>query len=60
MKPTFYAGVLSIAVLAGCSDTNSPPTPAFTRYETLGDSVSIAAKLTRTHPCDAGYAGTVG
>src|SRR5262245_27079897 len=48
MKPTFYAGVLSLAVLAGCHDYSSPtaPGPSLTTYETLGDSVSIAEKLT--------------
>lgn len=48
MRPTFYAGVLGLAVLAGCNDYSSsaPPGPSFTTYETLGDSVSIAAKLT--------------
>ena len=54
MKPTIYAPYLSLslAALAACSNPYSPnvtppppPPPAFVTYETLGDSVSIAAKL---------------
>jgi hypothetical protein len=48
MKPTIYAPFLALAVLGACSDSNSPtipPTPTFTTFETLGDSVSIAFKL---------------
>ncbi len=55
MKPTVYAPFLALAVLAGCSDSNSPtpvppppppPPPTYTTFETLGDSLSIAEKLT--------------
>lgn len=52
MKPTVYAPYLSLSVaaLAACNSISSPintapPPPAYTTYETLGDSVSIAAKL---------------
>lgn len=49
MKPTIYAPFLSLAALAACSVDSpvntAPPPPAHTTYETLGDSVSIAAKL---------------
>src|SRR5258707_7641310 len=53
MKPTIYAPFLALLVAAGCSDYPSPnpppppppPPPAITLFETLGDSVSIAAKL---------------
>ena len=50
MKPTIYAPYLSLAALAACNSISSPiyqapPPPAYTVYETLGDSVSIAAKL---------------
>jgi len=55
MKPTIYAPYLSLllAALAACSNPYSPvvtpppppPPPAFAKFETLGDSVSIAAKL---------------
>jgi hypothetical protein len=48
MKPMVYAPFLALAVLAACSDYNSPappPPPTFTTFETLGDSLSIAAKL---------------
>ena len=52
MKPTIYAPYLSLSVaaLAACNSISSPvnpapPPPAYTTYETLGDSVSIAAKL---------------
>ena len=49
MKPTVYAPFLSLVALAACSSLNStsntPPPPAYATYETLGDSVSIAAKL---------------
>jgi plastocyanin len=54
MKPTIYAPYLSLslAALVACSNPYSPvvtppppPPPAFVKYETLGDSVSIAAKL---------------
>jgi len=48
MKPTLYAPMLTLAVLAACHDSN-PPTgpqpPAYALFETLGDSASIAAKL---------------
>src|SRR6266513_4149233 len=58
MKPTIYATFLALAIAAGCSGYKAPtavppppppppPPPAtFTVFETLGDSVSIAAKLT--------------
>ena len=56
MKPTIYATFLALAFASGCSNYNAPvvapppppppPPPAFTLFETLGDSVSIAAKLT--------------
>ena len=48
MKPTVYAPFLALAVLAACSDYNSPtlpPQPTIATFETLGDSLSIAAKL---------------
>lgn len=46
MKPTLYAPLLALAVLAACHDGNSPtPPPAYATFETLGDSVSVAAKL---------------
>ena len=48
MKPTRYAPLLALAVLAACHDDNlptSPTLPAYALFETLGDSVSIAAKL---------------
>jgi plastocyanin len=59
MKPTVFAPLLALAVVlgGGCSDYKAPtsippgppppppPPPAFVTYETLGDSVSIAAKL---------------
>ena len=52
MKPTIYAPYLSLSVaaLAACNSISSPintapPPPAYTTYETLGDSISIAAKL---------------
>jgi plastocyanin len=51
MKPTIYAPFLALALAAGCSDTNAPtppvlpPPPVYATFETLGDSVSIAAKL---------------
>ena len=59
MKPTIYATFLALAIAAGCSGYTAPvgpppppppppapPPPAFTLFETLGDSVSIADKLT--------------
>ena len=55
MKPTVYAPLLALMIAGGCSDYTAPnvvppppppPPPAFTVFETLGDSVSIAAKLT--------------
>jgi plastocyanin len=58
MKPTIYATFLALAFASGCStDYNAPVVPppppppppppaAFQVFETLGDSVSIAAKLT--------------
>jgi len=52
MKPTIYAPFLALALVAGCSDANAPtppvlpPPPGYALFETLGDSVSIAAKLT--------------
>jgi hypothetical protein len=59
MKPTTYAPLLALLLAAGCSDYTSPiqgpppppppappPLPASTLFETLGDSVSIASKLT--------------
>lgn len=57
MKPTIYTPYLSLllAALAACSNPYAPivtpppppppPPPAFVKFETLGDSVSIAAKL---------------
>lgn len=50
MKPTLYAPFLGLLALAACNslDTpgiSAPPPPAYTTYETLGDSLSIAAKL---------------
>jgi len=46
MKPTVYAPFLALAVLGACNDGNSPPPPPnYATFETLGDSVSIAAKL---------------
>ena len=51
MKPTVYAPLLALALVAGCGDTNSPttvqppPPPHYTTFATLGDTVSIAAKL---------------
>ena len=49
MKPTIFAPILGLVALAACntldSTSNAPPPPAYTTYETLGDSVSIAAKL---------------
>jgi hypothetical protein len=47
MKPTVYLPFLSLLALAACNSINSnnPPGPSYTTYETLGDSVSIAAKL---------------
>ena len=52
MKPTVFAPLLALAVVMGCSDYEAPtsvppgpPPPAFVTFETLGDSVSIAAKL---------------
>src|SRR5712691_1890211 len=54
MKPPIYAPYLSLslAALAACSNPYSPivtppppPPPAFATFATLGDSVSIAAKL---------------
>ncbi len=48
MKPTVYAPFLALALLGACSDNNGPtvpPPPAYTTFETLGDSASIAAKL---------------
>ncbi|HEV8398282.1 MAG TPA: plastocyanin/azurin family copper-binding protein [Gemmatimonadales bacterium] len=54
MKPTIYAPFLALLIAGGCSDYTAPnpppppppPPPAFTTFETLGDSVSIGAKLT--------------
>lgn len=50
MKPTIYAPFLGLVALAACNSLDStgytaPPPPAYTTFETLGDSVSIAAKL---------------
>jgi len=54
MKPTVYAPLLALALVAGCNNYTAPttvlpppppPPPSFTRFETLGDSVSIAEKL---------------
>lgn len=46
MKPTIYAPFLSLLALAACSlDSPGPTPPAYSTYETLGDSLSIAAKL---------------
>lgn len=50
MKPTVFAPILGLVALAACNSTNStgytaPPPPAYTTFETLGDSASIAAKL---------------
>ena len=57
MKPTIYATFLALAFASGCSNYNAPiipppppppppPPTTFTVFETLGDSVSIADKLT--------------
>jgi len=57
MKPTILATFLALAFASGCSNYNAPivppppppPTPppaTFALFETLGDSLSIAAKLT--------------
>jgi plastocyanin len=52
MNPTVFAPFLALALVAGCGDSNSPttvlppPPPTYTTFETLGDSVSIADKLT--------------
>src|SRR5258708_5384844 len=57
MKPTTLATSLALAFASGCSNSNAPivppppppPTPppaTFALFETLGDSLSIAAKLT--------------
>lgn len=61
MKPTIFAPLLALAFVmaGGCSDYKAPtsvppgpppppppPPPAFVTFQTLGDSVSIAAKLT--------------
>jgi len=53
MKPTIYATFLALAIAGGCSNYNAPVVPpppppppppvAFTVFETLGDSVSLAA-----------------
>ena len=48
MKPTIYAPFLGLVLLASCNSYDAPtqpPLPAYTTYETLGDSISIAAKL---------------
>ena len=50
MKPTVYAPFLCLVALMACNSVNSPsytvpPPPSYTTFETLGDSVSIAAKL---------------
>jgi hypothetical protein len=47
MKPTIYVPFLSLMALAACNsiDNNKPVPPAYTTFETLGDSASIAAKL---------------
>jgi len=59
MKPTIYATFLALAIAAGCGGYKAPtavpppppppPTPppvTFALFETLGDSLSIADKLT--------------
>jgi plastocyanin len=54
MKPTIYAPLLALVVVGGCSDYTAPvvlpppppPPPTYTVFETLGDSLSIADKLT--------------
>src|SRR5436190_6910139 len=58
MKPTIYPTFLALAIAAGCSGYTAPtavpppppppppPSATFTVFETLGDSVSIADKLT--------------
>ena len=54
LSPTVFAPFFTLAALAaGCSNASGPndsgsppPPPTYTRYETLGDSVSIADKLT--------------
>ena len=53
MKPTIYAPLLALVVAGGCSDYTAPyvvppppPPPTYTVFETLGDSLSIADKLT--------------
>src|SRR5213594_2002994 len=56
MKPTIYAAFLALAFASGCSNYNAPVVPppppppppppaAYQLFETLGDSVSVAAKL---------------
>ena len=48
MKPTIYAPILGLVALAACNSLDTPTQPqgpAYTTYETLGDSLSIAAKL---------------
>ncbi len=56
MKPTIYAPFLSLVALAACNNPSSPinslppappppPAPTYRLFETLGDSISIAAKL---------------
>jgi hypothetical protein len=65
VKPILYAPLLALAVLAGCSDYKAPtafrpgrprlppPPPAFATFQTLGDSISIAAKLAEFRPRSA-------
>ncbi|HSD30666.1 MAG TPA: hypothetical protein VLB49_02065 [Gemmatimonadales bacterium] len=48
MKPTIFAPFLGLVALAACNSYDAPtqpPPPAYTTFETLGDSLSIAAKL---------------
>jgi hypothetical protein len=48
MKPTIYAPILGLVALAACNSLDTPTQPqgpAYSTYETLGDSLSIAAKL---------------
>ena len=55
LQPTFYAPLFALALATGCDSAAGPigsppppppPPPSYVTYETLGDSVSIAAKLT--------------
>jgi hypothetical protein len=47
MKPMSYVPFLSLVALAACNSVDSPtnPPPSYSTFETVGDSMSIAAKL---------------